>query len=82
VHRTERLLDMLVIGDFSKLELLRVFHRVYKGSHLTYPKIRLEKGSRISIESFQKFLIHADGELLGEGPATFSMLPKALTLVI
>ena len=78
----DSLLDMLIVGDFGKLELLRVFHRVYKGSHLTYPKIRLEKDSKISIESSQKFLLHADGELLGEGPVTFSLLPKALTLVV
>jgi diacylglycerol kinase (ATP) len=76
------LFDMLIIGDFGKVELLKVFSRVYKGTHLTYPKVRLEKDTRIKIESQQKFLVHADGELLGEGPVSFQLFPKALSLAI
>jgi diacylglycerol kinase (ATP) len=47
------LFDMVIVGDFAKTELLRIFPRVYKGTHLTYPKVRLEKENRISIESKQ-----------------------------
>lgn len=76
------LFDIVIIGDFAKTELLRIFPRVYKGTHLTYPKVRLEKETRISIESRQNFLLHADGELLGEGPVSFQMLPRALNLAV
>lgn len=76
------LLDVIIVGDFGKLELLSVFSRVYKGTHLTLPKVRLEKGTEVRIESPQKFLLHADGELLGEGPVFFSILPRALSLVV
>jgi diacylglycerol kinase (ATP) len=76
------LFDMVIVGDFAKTELLRIFPRVYKGTHLTYPKVRLEKETRISIESKQKFLLHADGELLGEGPVSFQIFPRALNLVV
>jgi YegS/Rv2252/BmrU family lipid kinase len=76
------LFDMIIIGDFGKAELLRVFPRVYKGTHLTYPKIRLERDTRITIESAKNFLLHADGELLGEGPVSFQLFPKALNLAI
>jgi diacylglycerol kinase (ATP) len=78
----DNLLDMIIVGDFGKLELLSVFSRVYKGTHLTHPKVRLEKGTDISIDSSMKFLLHADGELLGEGPVQFSILPKALSLMV
>jgi YegS/Rv2252/BmrU family lipid kinase len=74
--------DIVVVGDFGKIELLKVFPRVYKGAHLTYPKVRLEKDTRITIESPQKFLLHADGELLGEGPVSFRLFPGALSLVV
>lgn len=76
------LFDIVIVGDFSKTELLRVFPRVYKGTHLTYPKVRLDKETRISIESKQKFLLHADGELLGEGPVSFRIFPQALDIAI
>ena len=39
------LFDIVIVGDFGKIELLRIFPRVYKGTHLSYPKIRLERGS-------------------------------------
>lgn len=78
----DKLLDVVVVGDFSKIELLKSFSRVYKGTHLTHPKIRLEKSTTITIRSAERFLLHADGELLGEGPVSFRLLPAALHLVV
>jgi len=78
----DSLFDMIIVGDFGKLELLKVFSRVYKGTHLSYSKVRLVKDSVVTVESSQKFLLHADGELLGEGPVSFSLLPRALSLVV
>lgn len=74
--------DIIVIGNFGKLELMRIFPRVYKGTHLGYPKVRLQRDRGISIESSQHFLLQADGELLGEGPVRFSIVPQALDLMI
>jgi diacylglycerol kinase (ATP) len=76
------LFDIVIIKDFSKMELVRNISKVYKGTHLSHPKIRLEKDIRVTIESTQKFLLHADGEILGEGPVSFSLLPGALSLVV
>jgi diacylglycerol kinase (ATP) len=76
------LFDVVTIGDFGKLEIVRVFPRVYKGSHLTYPKIGLTRGKTVTISSAEPFLLHADGELLGNGPVRFELLPAALTLVV
>jgi diacylglycerol kinase family enzyme len=74
-------LDVLTIGDVGKAELLQVFPRVYKGTHITHPKVRMEKAERITIECDQRILLQADGELLGEGPVTFQILPAALNIV-
>lgn len=74
-------LDVLTIGDVGKLELLQVFPRVYKGTHITHPKVRMEKARRVTIECDQRILLQADGELLGEGPVTFQILPAALNVV-
>jgi diacylglycerol kinase (ATP) len=76
------LFDVIIIGNLGKAEVLRVFPRIYKGTHIGYPKIRLERDRGITIESAQPFLLQADGELLGEGPVRFSILPQALDLVI
>lgn len=78
----DSLLDMIVMGNFGKIELLKNIKKVYSGTHLSLPKVNVIKDTRIVIESAQKFLLQADGEILGEGPATFSLLPKSLTLLV
>ena len=78
---SDRHLDVLTIGDVGKLELLQVFPRVYKGTHITHPKVRMEKAQRVTIECDRRILLQADGELLGEGPVTFQVLPAALNVV-
>jgi YegS/Rv2252/BmrU family lipid kinase len=77
----DRHLDVLTIGDVGKAELLQVFPRVYKGTHITHPKVRMEKADKITIECDQRILLQADGELLGEGPVTFQVVPAALNVV-
>jgi YegS/Rv2252/BmrU family lipid kinase len=75
------LLDMLVIGDISKLELLRLWPELYKGSHIIHPKVMMEKVAAVTVESAKGVLVEADGELLGEGPVSFRVVPSALTVV-
>jgi YegS/Rv2252/BmrU family lipid kinase len=78
---SDRRLDVVTIGDVGKAELLQVFPRVYKGTHITHPKVRMEKAEKITIECDQRILLQADGELLGEGPVTFQVVPAALNVV-
>jgi len=77
----DSLLDVLTIGDIGKFELLKAFPRVYKGTHITHPKVRMERATQITVEPQEPFLVHADGELLGEGPAFFRVVPSALSIV-
>ena len=78
----DSLLDVMVIGDIGKFELLKAFPTVYKGTHLTHPKVRMEKATHVTVESPERVLVHADGELLGEGPASFWLMPAALNIVV
>ena len=78
---SDSLLDLVVIGDMSKFDLLKSLSSVYKGTHATHPKVSMEKAVRITIDSPERFLVHADGELLGEGPASFWLMPAALSIV-
>ena len=79
---TDGLLDVLIIDDLSKLDLLRSLPRVYKGTHLTHPKVTVKKAREIDIRSRQQMSLQADGELLGETPARFHLLPATLNVVI
>ena len=76
------ILDVVVIGDLSKPDLLWSLPRIYKGTHLTHPKVTIKRAKEIEIRSAQSLPLQADGELLGEAPAHFHILPSALNIAI
>ena len=77
----DNLLDVVVIGDVGKFDLLKSLPMVYKGTHGNHPKVSMEKAVNITVESSERILVHADGELLGEGPASFWLMPAALSII-
>lgn len=74
--------DVLIIGDFTKPDLLRSLPRIYKGTHVTHPKVTVKRAREVEVRPAQQMAVQADGELLGEAPARFSILPAALTIVV
>ena len=76
------LLDVLIIDDLSKPDLLWSLPRVYKGTHLTHPKVISKRARKIVISSTEQLSLQADGELLGEVPASFQVLPSLLNIVV
>jgi len=79
---TDGLFDVLIIDDLSKRDLLWSLPRIYRGTHLTHPKVTVKRAREIDIRPTQQMSVEADGELLGEAPARFHVLPAALTVVI
>jgi diacylglycerol kinase (ATP) len=75
-------LDAMIIGDLSKPDLLWSLPRIYKGTHLTHPKVIARRARTIEIQSKQPMALQADGELLGESPVIFEILPTALNVAV
>ena len=77
------LLDVLVVGDMRRPDLPYSLPRIYKGTHLTLPKVSMQKAKEIEIKSLGPTMhLQADGELLGELPARFRVLPSALNIIV
>ncbi len=76
------LFDVVIIDDMTKPDLLRSLPRIYRGTHLTHPKVTLMRAREVDVRPVQQMAVQADGELLGAAPACFSVLPAALTLVV
>jgi YegS/Rv2252/BmrU family lipid kinase len=72
--------DLVILGEMSKFEFLANVPRVYKGTHLTHPKVTSLQGKEVRVEAVQRMFVQAEGELVGEAPATFRILPGALQL--
>jgi YegS/Rv2252/BmrU family lipid kinase len=74
--------DLVIIDDITKPDLIMSLPRIYRGTHLTHPKVTLMRAREVEISPTRTSAVQADGELLGEAPARFSVLPAALNVVI
>ena len=75
------LFDVLVVGNVSRFELLRFLPRMYRGTHLIHPKVQIKRATEVEILPLKPLAVEADGELLGETPVKFKIIPKALQIV-
>lgn len=69
-----------VVGPVTKLELLRVFPRVYKGTHVDHPAIRVYTAGEVTLES-PGVVAYADGERIAPLPITARSVPAGLRLL-
>jgi YegS/Rv2252/BmrU family lipid kinase len=74
--------DLVIIDDITKPDLIMSLPRIYKGTHLTHPKVTLMRAREVEIRPTLTSAVQADGELLGEAPARFSVLPAALNVIV
>jgi diacylglycerol kinase (ATP) len=76
------LLDICILGDAGKIEFLRAFPRVFKGTHVTHPKVTMLKGKRIRVKSSPDLPVLIDGDVLGRTPAEFEVIPGAIEVMM
>jgi len=74
--------DVLVIDDMTKPDLLISLPRIYRGTHLTHPKVTLTRARAVEVQPSVNMAVQADGELLGEAPVRFTIMPAALTILV
>jgi diacylglycerol kinase (ATP) len=75
------LLDLVVIGDVDKFELLFNLPRVLTGTHLEHSKVAVYRSSAFTLESEDEARVQADGEVVGRLPIKVDVLPRALRLI-
>jgi diacylglycerol kinase (ATP) len=74
------LFDVLLIGDVTKTELVRVMPKIYRGTHLPHPKGEVLRGRTVSIEADEPLPVQLDGEQPGTTPVRFEIVPAAIRL--
>jgi diacylglycerol kinase (ATP) len=72
-------LDVLVLHPLSTGEFLRVFPRVYRGTHLGHPAVQVRRVSQVRLEA--DVLAFADGEPVARLPLHVDVAPRALRVV-
>ena len=76
---------LTVAGPLSKLGVLLNTYRFYNGSIGGHPKVATSLARAVRVEAAPgapPTLLEADGEFLGQTPATFTLLEKALRVAV
>lgn len=82
---TDAKLAITLAKKVSKMGVLINTYRFYNGTLGEHPQIDLYQTETLRVESLennQPLWVEADGEFLGDAPVTFSILSKALKIII
>jgi diacylglycerol kinase (ATP) len=79
---TDGILDVCVVGGMSRGAFVRAFPRVFRGTHVTHPRVTMLKGTKIEISGDRHFDVYADGELAGPLPAVFEVVERAVRVAV
>jgi diacylglycerol kinase (ATP) len=60
--------------------LVKIFPRVYKGTHVTDPAVELLEATKVEIAA-DGMPIYSDGEYVGQAPFTATLVPAALMVI-
>ncbi|MFI6349393.1 diacylglycerol kinase [Streptomyces sp. NPDC050560] len=74
------LFDVTVVGACTRATLLRVFPRVYRGTHVGHPVVTVHRAARVEIMA-PATTAYADGEPLGALPVTAECVRGAVRVL-
>ncbi|MFT7580584.1 MAG: diacylglycerol kinase (ATP) [Myxococcota bacterium] len=77
-------LDVTVLADVSRFDLLMLTKRIYDGTHIYTPKVISQRGKIVTAEAVgdTPILIDLDGEGVGRLPARFEVVPNAINVLV
>lgn len=70
-----------IFGDLSLKDYLLNLPKLKKGVAIHHPEVHYFEAQMIRLESAHPLGIEADGEYVGQAPATFSILPGAIRFI-
>jgi YegS/Rv2252/BmrU family lipid kinase len=75
-------LNIVLLGAFTRREMLAHIWRLYPGTHVHLPKVYTASGTGIRITTTGSTRLDLDGELYAGGAYAFRVLPRALRVLV
>jgi YegS/Rv2252/BmrU family lipid kinase len=75
-------LDVVMVSESNKRTFLRDLPKVFKGAHTTNPRVRMLRGRTVEVSADRPFDIYADGDRIAALPATVSVTPRSLNVLV
>lgn len=79
---TDGRLDVVIVGDLKRSELIPYFRAVRSARHLNLPKVTTLRAREIRIEARRRMRVHCDDQMAGTTPVTITAEPKALRVLV
>ena len=73
---TDGYFDVMILHPVSKLEFLKVFPRVFKGTHISHPAVEIVRSKVVTIKA--DAVAYADGDRVGALPVTARCVRNAM----
>ena len=74
---TDGQLDIMILHPVTKFEFLRVFPKVFSGTHVNHPAVSIQRGRTVRVSAAA--VAYADGERIGPLPISAEIEPRALS---
>jgi diacylglycerol kinase (ATP) len=74
-------LDVLLVGEVSWTRLIEAIPILLTSGDLRYEEVHRFRCRRVRLQTDRPAKVHGDGELLGESPAEFEIIPSAVRVM-
>jgi diacylglycerol kinase family enzyme len=75
-------LDVMLSSGGSKLHFLTNLPKIFKGTHVSDPRISFVRGEEVEVSADRPFVVYADGDPIGELPVRIRVAPRALRVLV
>ena len=75
------LLDVCVVGDASRRDVVTMLPKVFSGGHVGHPRVSLHRARSVRVTGPSEVEVQADGEIIGRLPIEIAVMPGALRVL-
>jgi diacylglycerol kinase (ATP) len=79
---SDGLLDIILISKSSKPEIVLLATQMLLGKHISNKAVVCRRAAKVSIRSRPGMWFNVDGELIGNEPSVFKVMPRAVQFVV
>ncbi len=79
---TDGQLDVVIVGDLTRKELIPYFRALVAKRHLNLPKVTTMRATQVLIHANKPMRVHADDQIVGKTPVAIEADPRALQVLV
>ncbi len=79
----DNVMDIFIVkNDVSRMQLMNIFLKVFKGEHIDLPYVHMQKATSLKIDALGDSLFNLDGDLIESSKVSVEVVPKLIKLLV